>query len=324
MATLTDTGRLLMSDVLQRMGPNGEIRPMVEILNKKLDILDDIPWVECDLETGKQIAYRTGLPSAQWRSINEGVSLTKTRSETYIEAPGMMEDRAEVDVDQIGNIAALRMSEERGKVEMLSQEFARALFYESTYDNADRIHGLAPRYGGTSGYTSSGYVGKGTNAGTNCHSIWLLSWSNGNVYGIYPKNSSVGLQRKDLGEVDAESSAGKKFRAYATKLQWKCGIAVEDYRTSMRFQWDPDDANFADSAKGMYLGMQDMLGVVYNQTPEARFYMNRTSFRKLCAQLASNTVNFLEYVAMGGRRIPSFLGVPIRITDALVAETAIS
>jgi hypothetical protein len=326
MATIVDQGFPNLANILARLGPDGQIRPIAELLNKKLDFIDDIPWVECNLETGQQISLRTGLPSPQWRSINQGVSLTKTDVATYIESTGMIEDRAEVDVDAPGDMAGLRLSEEAGKIEMMTQEFARALFYESTYDNADRIHGLTPRYGGTTGFTASGYVLKpGTNAGVNARSIWLVNWEPGKVYGVYPKRSTAGLVRKDLGEIDCFDSANKKFRGYATKLQWKCGIAVEDYRANCRFQWDPDDTtNFADTAKAMYLTMQTMLGTVFLLGANARFYMDRTSFNKLCAQLASNSVNFLEYVAMGGRRIPSFLGVPIRITDALVAETAIA
>jgi hypothetical protein len=270
-----------------------------------------------------------GLPSAQWRSVNKGVTLTKTTTGTFIESTGIIEDRAEVDVDMPGDMASLRMNEEKGKIEMMSQEFARAAFYESTYSNADRIHGLTPRYGGTTGYVASAYVTKGTTGGTNARSVWLINWEPGKVYGIYPRRSSVGLTRKDLGEIDcfesASANTSAKFRGLATKLQWKCGIAVEDYRTSVRHQWDPDDAAAsASTAKGLYLAMQSMLGKVFNLAANARFYMDRTSYDLLCAQLASNTANFLEYVAMGGQRVPTFLGVPIRITDALVAETAIA
>jgi hypothetical protein len=337
MATVTEQGFPNLANILARLGPDGQIRPIAELLNKKLDFIDDIPWVECNLETGHQISLRTGLPSAQWRSLNQGVAITKTDVATYTESTGMIEDRAEVDVDSPGNLAALRLSEEAGKVEMMTQEFSRALFYESTFDNADRIHGLSARYGGTTGYTSSSYVLKGTNAGVNARSIWLLNWQPGKVYGIYPKNSKAGLFRKDLGEIDCfdGQTPSRKFRGLATKLQWKCGVAVEDYRTSVRFQWDPDDANFADSAKNMYLTLQAMLGTVFAIASNARFYMDRTSFNKLTAQLASNNVDFLKYVTLTTRTdsgaagpvgvlLPHFLGVPIRITDALVAETAIS
>lgn len=329
MATITDSGFPNLANLAQRMGPNGEYREMAEVLNKQLDILNDIPWVECNLDLGHQVSYRTGLPSPQWRKLNQGVTLTKTTGQTFIESTGMIEDRAEIDVDAPGNMAQLRRQEEAGKIEMMSQEFARALFYESTVANADRIHGLSPRYGGTTGYTASSYVMRLTpeaNSDADNWSIWLLAWKPGKIYGIYPKGTQAGLFRKDLGEIDCfeDTTSSKKFRGYATKLQWKCGIAVEDYRFAVRGQYDIDHADAAATAKGLYLGMQDMIGTVFKLDENARFYMSRTTYKLLCSQLANNTTNFLEYVAQGGKRIPVFMGVPISITDALVIESPVA
>lgn len=324
MATITDGGFPNIPNLLARMAPGGDFRPMAEVLSKSLDIVDDVPFVECNLELGHQISYRTGLPSPQWRSLNQGVSNTKTSGAQFVEQTGMLEDRAEMDVDQPGDKAAFRRQEEAGKVEMMTQEFARAMFYESAANNADRVHGLSARYGGTTGYTASSYVQIGTNAGTNCQSIWLITWAPGKVYGIYPKGSKIGLFRQDLGEIDCFDSSSKKFRGLATRLQWKFGFAVEDYRYSSRYQWDPDDANMTDASKGLYLGMLAQIGGLFKLDANTRFYMSRTSFNKLQAQLAANSTNYLEYVAMGGKRVPHFNGIPIRVTDALVAETALS
>lgn len=324
MATITDGGFPTMPNILAGMSPTGEQRPTIEVLNKSLDILDDIPWEECNLDIGHQMSYRTGLPSPQWRSLNDGVDKTKSSRAQFIESTGMLEDRAEVDVDQPGDLAGFRRSEKAAKLEMMAQEFARALFYESKANNQDRIHGLTPRYGGTTGYICSPYVMKGTNAGVNCKSVWLISWKLGKVFGIYPKGSKLGILTKDLGEIDCEGPTGKKFRGYADLLQWKCGIAVGDYRYTARFQYDPDDADMAPTAKGFYLKLQEMLGKVFKVDENARFYMDRDSVTLLNAQLLANTGNALEYIAMGGRRVPHFYGTPIRSTDALVAETAIS
>lgn len=324
MATITDQGFPNIPNLVARMTPTGEYRAMAEVLNKSLDIIQDVPFVECNLDQGHQVAYRTGLPSPQWRRLNQGVSPTKSTGAQFVESTGMLEDRAEVDVDMPGDIASWRRSERAAKVEMMSQEFARALFYESAVDNADRVHGLSARYGGTSGYTASNYVLTGTNGGVNCHSIWLINWQPGRVYGIYPKGSHVGLFHKDLGEIDCLDADSKKFRGYADKLQWKFGFAVEDYRYTSRLQWDPDDADMAESGKGLYLLMQKQIGTVFNLAPNARFYMDRTSLNLLNSQLISNTSNALEYVEMGGKRVAIYMGVPIRVTDALTLETAIS
>lgn len=204
------------------------------------------------------------------------------------------------------------------------QQVATAVFYESAITNPTRIHGLTPRYAATTGYTASSYVMKSITSGVDGQSIWLITWEPRKLYGIYPKGSSAGLKIQDMGEQRVLDSNSAAFRAWCTWFQWKLGIAVEDYRYAVRFQWDPDTAGNADTAKGVYTAMQDMLSTIYEITPNTRFYMNRTSKKKLDTQLASNSANFLEYIEAGGKRIPAFMGVPIRVTDSLVAETIIS
>jgi hypothetical protein len=74
----------------------------------------------------------------------------------------------------------------------------------------------------------------------------------------------------------------------------------------------------------MYLTMQKMLSIVYQMGPNARFYGSRTSYNMLVSQLAANSANFLEFVTGGGSLVGKFLGVPYRLTDTLLQETAIS
>jgi hypothetical protein len=104
------------------------------------------------------------------------------------------------------------------------------------------------------------------------------------------------------------------------------GLGIFDYRYCARLQWDPDDStNFPDSGKSFYLGLCRRCWTrCTTSSPSARFYMSRTSAKKLDAQLASNSQNYLQYVDMGGRRVRSFMGVPMRVTDSLVGESAIS
>jgi hypothetical protein len=330
MATIADTGFPNIVNVAKRLTPTGAIeQDIAEVLNKNLELLEDIPWIEGNLPTGHRITSRNALPSMSWRKLNQGLDPVKSETLQYDETCGILEAHSKIDVDVAdlnGNTAAFRMSEDKAFIEAMSQEFARALFYESVTTNPERIHGLASRYAQSSGYTASSYVlPKGTLSGTNCESVWLVTWEEGKIFGIYPKGSKAGLSREDLGRVYAPDANSKQLLVYASRYQWKPGLAVKDYRYGCRMQWDPDDSsNFPDTGKNMYLYMQQMLGTVYRVTPNTRFYMSRTSFNKLSAQLASNSANFLEYVEAGKRRVPSFLGVPVRVTDALVGESAIS
>lgn len=331
MATLTDSGFPTLLNVAKRLTPSGSVETSIaETLSKKLDMMSDVPWLEGNLPTGHRITSRVGLPSPTWRRLNQGLDPTKSETAQYDETCGMLESFSQVDValaELNGNAPAFRKSEDDAFVEAYAQEVARSIFYESTAQNAERLHGLAARYAATSGYTASGQVlKKGTlSGGAVNESVWLINWEPGRIYGIFPKASKAGLSMTDMGKQLVPDASGKQFLAYVSHFKWDCGLAVQDYRYACRLQFNPGDTgDFADSGKGLFLALQEMLGTVYDVGPAARFYMSRTAFKKLMAQLASNSTGFLEYVDGGGKRIPSFLGVPIRITDALVGESAIS
>lgn len=330
MATLTDSGFPTLLNVAKRLTPTGSVETSIaETLSKKLDMMQDLPWLEGNLPTGHRITSRTGLPSPTWRRINQGLDSTKSETTQYDETCGMLEAFSKVDVSLAelnGNAAAFRKSEDDAFLEAYAQEVARAIFYESTASNAERLHGLSARYAASSGYTASGYVlPKGSLAGTATNqSVWLINWEPGRIYGIYPKASKAGLSMTDMGKQLVPDGNNKQFLAYVSHFKWDCGLAVQDYRYACRMQFNPADTDFLVGAKGLYLGMQDMLSTVHDVGPAARFYMSRTAFNRLMGQLASNSSGFLEYVADGGKRVPAFLGVPIRVTDALVGESAIS
>lgn len=330
MSTIADSGFPNLRNVTSRLTPAGSIEQAIaEVLTKQIDWLEDVPWSEGSEATGDLVTERTGLPSPKWRKLNQGIDPSKSETAQFTEACGMLEDYSKVDVDLAdlhGNANSFRASEDKAFVEAFSEEVARAIFYESAVDNPEMIHGLSPRYAATSGYKASSYVLKGTNAGVNCHSVWLIDWNPDKISGLFGKGSKAGLVIQDLGQVLTNAPNAKEFLAYVTRFQWKCGIRVKDYRYAVRFQWDPDDAAFVASAKGLYLAMQDMLETIFKCSENARFYMNRTSMKLLRAQMASNDDNYLEYATLsggGGRKLAHFLGVPVRVTDSLVAETAI-
>jgi hypothetical protein len=334
MATLTDTAFPNILNVTRRTDPDGPIAAIAELLSKREDdIVNDIPWVEGNLSTGHRITTRTGLPSPTWRKLNQGLDPVKSETAQFDETCGILEAWSRVDVDVAklnGNAEAYRASEDTAFLMSLRQQLGTAVFYESATTNPERIHGLAPRYGGTTGYVASGYTLRpySQSGGTaDNHSIWLINWAPRKVYGIYPRGLNGGLVYNNLGMLPTRDANSKEFLAYVSQFQWKCGLAVEDYRYTVRLQWDPSDStNYADSGKNIYLGMQQMMVTCYDMGQgQARFYMNRTSFGKLTAQLASNSANFLQWVTTeSGRLIPSFLGVPIRVTDLLVAESYIA
>lgn len=330
MTAITDTGFPTLAHLAALMGPDQRIVARVaNLLSKKYPILDRIPWFEGNLPTGHLVTQAANsLPTGTWRSYNAGVVATNPETQQFIEACGLLEDWSKIDVALAavgGDPAAYRMRRDDLKVEGLGQQLATALLYESATTNPQRIHGLTPRYPGTSGYTASSYTLAGTNAGVNAQSVWLMTMRDGKLYGIYPHGSQMGLVKKDLGEQVVTDSSGASFLAYMTQIVWNCGFVVEDYRHAVRSQWDPDDASMADEDLGLVLMMQNASETIFEKDQNTFWLMSRTSKKKLRAQLAANDKNLLSQVVLPGRGpVDHFDGMPILVDDSCVAETAIS
>lgn len=325
MTTLADNGYPNLVNILKRTDPNGKLLALAEMLDKDLDFLSDIPFVEGNLPTGHMLAQRTALPSSSaiWRGYNEGGPTLKSDNNTFTEVCGLMEGYTKIDERLAalnGNAMEFRNSEAKAVTEMFSEELASSIFYKSVLTTPKAIHGLSARYPNVTGYTSSDYVRNlGTMDGGEYHSIWLLTWDPDYIFGIYPKASSAGLRREDLGKQLITDSSNKSFEAWVEKFQMECGLAVRDYRYAVRLQWDIDDV--ADSGKTLYLAIDEMFDTIKRMTSNTRLYMDRTSMRKLTAQLGSNAQSSLEWAKVNEQPVRTYRGVPIRVTDALVTET---
>lgn len=328
MATITDDGFPTLQNVAKRLRPDGSVETdMADLMTKKTPMLEDIPWKEGNLPTGHRVTAVYGAPSPTWRRLNEGIKPTKGETVQFDETCGMLEDYSDIDVrmaDLNGNRAAYRLTEDTIKIEGFGQEVARAFLYENALNSPERMHGLSPRYTGANGTQTKDYVLlKGTRSGVNAESIWLINWDPEHVFGVFPKGSVAGLRKRDLGERTLTKADGSQLQVLTTHMAQDAGLCVRDYRRVIRAQWDPDDAAFADDKKTMYLLIQEMLDSVYDLGPHARLYMSRTSRKKLNAQVASNNLNVLETINLNGRRVPEFMGIPIRIEDSLVPESAL-
>jgi hypothetical protein len=339
MATLTQVFPNLV-DIMKRLDPDGSPAKIVEHMSKFNPILRDMVWKEGNLATGHQFTGRTALPTPTWRMFNQGVAPSQSQTEQYTEACGMLEAFTKVDcrlAEVNGNQAAYRASEVLAQMEGFNQEVCRALFYEDVSVNPERVHGLAPRFDDSTATLQGAQVIKvGTLSGTGCRSIWLLGWGPDRLYGVYPKGSVGGFRHEDLGKQlvypDSNSATATTrlaaFTAWVDHFMWDCGICVEDYRQVVRIQVDTGDTGgaWADTSKLLLLALSDAIGALYTQEgAQLRWYMDRLTFNKIQRMLLSSSDQLLQYIAEGGRRIPTIYGIPVRITDALaVSETAVA
>lgn len=333
MATLASNAVTLL-DYAKRLDPDDRIAAVIELLAQTNEVLDDMLWLEGNMVSGHRITQRTALPSATWRKLNEGVTPTKSRTAQVDEATGMLEAYSEVDKDLAelnGNTAQFRLSEAQAHIEGINQEFVSTLFYGSSATAPEEFSGFASRYNSLSGEISENVL-DGSGAGSDNSSIWLVSWAEDKICGIYPKGSMAGLQHKDLGlqvVQDSTGIAGAKLQAYLDHWQWKCGLAVKDWRYAVRIA-NIDISNLV--TKSSAADLIELMIKATHRIPNLSagkpvFYMNRTVFQMLDIQRRDDVISGggLMYEVVDGKRVPMFRGIPIKIVDQLTeAESAVS
>ena len=321
-------------DVAKVTDPDGKIAAVAEMLAQSNPVLLDMPWQEGNLATGHRVSVRTGLPTATWRLLNRGVANSKATAAQIDEGCGMLEARSQVDKDLCelnGNSGAFRLSESHAFLEAMNIEMAQTLFYGNVGADPEEFTGLAPRFNSLSAANATNVV-NGAGAGGDNSSIWLTVWGPHSLFGIYPKGSTAGLKHDDLGLGDAFDSSNNRFRAYMDHYQWKCGIALKDWRYTVRI--DNIDIS-ALIAKSSAADLIELMIKAIHRIPNGYagfamgkpvFYMNRTCFQMLDIQRYDNVMagGGINYKDVDGILTPNFRGIPIRVCDALTeAEAAV-
>jgi hypothetical protein len=331
MATLTSTV-LNLADWAKRLAPDGSIDNIVDILNQKNGIIEDIPWKEGNLPTGERVTIRTGLPTVAWRLINGATTPSKSTTAQATVNTGMLEAWSEIDKDLVelnGNSAAFILSESKAFIEAMKQEFSQTAFYGNTGTYPEEFLGFDVQFNSTSATTGENVLLAG-GASTDNMSVWLVGWGENTVYGVFPKGSKAGLVQENLGLQTVTGSAGiggTRMRAYQQHYQWKCGLVVKNWGYVVRV------ANIANAALVANAGSEaDLLfymAKAVHRIPDLSackpvFYMNRTANEFLDIQARSEVKGGggLNYSNVGGQRMSDFRGIPIKVVDQLtIAES---
>ena len=319
-----------LSDVAKRLDPDGRIPLIAELLKQNNPILDDMLWREGNLPTGHRTTVRTGLPTITARRLNEGVIPSKSTTAQIDEQCAMLEAMSEVDVDLVklnGNDSGFRLSEAAAFVEAMNQSMAQYLFYGNAATNPEVFTGFAPRYNTRSGIISQNVLSAG-GAGSDNTSVWLVVWGENTVHGIYPKGSKGGLVHEDLGEQVVQTGTGigtGRMKAYLDRWQWKCGLAVRDWRYTVRIA-NVDVSNLvsesgaADLTKLMIKAIHRLPSMGMGRPV---FYCNRTVREMLDIQALSKASQQITIDNFDGKPITKFRGVPIQTCDQILETEAV-
>lgn len=343
MATLGQSGKVTLLDWAKSLDPDGNTATVVELLNQTNEILTDMPFMEGNLPTGHKSTIRTGLPTAIWRQMYQGVPASKSVRAQIEDACGMLETRAELDKDVAalnGNDKTFRLSEAQAFLEAMNQNMASTMFYGDTAVNPERFMGLAPRFSTISGAANGQNIIDAGGTGSDNTSVWLVVWGKNTVSGIFPKGSKAGIEHEDLGLIDAFDANNNRYRALADHWQWKTGLTVRDWRYVVRIaNIDVSDlvgqsttqASTASTAI-IKLMVRAMARIPFMGMGTPVFYATRTvkEMLSVAALDKSNAalaivpaVNQFGTVAPGYvQKQTEFCGVPIRTVDQLLTTEA--
>lgn len=331
MATLAP-GALTLADWAKRLDPDGKVPAVAELLSQSNEILEDAVFMEGNLPTGHRVIIRTGLPTAYWRSINQGVPTSKSTTAQVDEAVGMLEAYAKVDKDLAllnGNTSAFRLSEDTAFLEAMNQAQASTLLYGNPTNDPRQYLGLAPRFGTISGAGNAQNIIDAGGVASNNTSIYLVVWGENTVFCTFPKGSQAGLKHDDQGELVVYDGNNNPYQALQTHYQWKNGLVVKDWRYVVRI-CNINTANLVaeTSAADVIKLMSRALDRVPNLgMGRPCFYMNRTVFSMLRIQALAKSQNVLAIEnglnQFGSPRSwASFEGVPLRRVDQLLNTEA--
>lgn len=337
--TVLSTSNLTLADWAKRIEPDdGRVAKVAELLSQTNEILDDCVFKEGNLPTGHRHTIRTGLPTVYWRAINQGIPPSKSTTAQVDEAVGHLESRSEPDV-LLANLNAqrdsFRLSEDKAFIEAMGQEMAQTIIYGNPALEPKEFLGLAPRYGAISGAGNAQNVISGAGAG-NCTSIWLVQWSDDTCFCIFPKGSKIGLDHRNLGEQTVWNADGTRYQALVSLFTWTNGLAVKDWRSVVRIP-NVEVADIAglsnEQAPTVFTNIIHKMAQAYYRIPNPgmgrmAWYMNRTvhsGLMRLGFEKSANVLAVNEGLSQFGtpRRYTSFLGVPIRLTDALLNTEAV-
>ncbi len=302
---------------------------IIELMNKTNDIMDDVPWMESNQSDGHLTRIRTGLPAVYWRRLYQGTPPSKSQWSQVKEGCGILEAIMELDVEELrlygSRDRAFRMSEGVAFAEAMRQKVATTLFYGDSTLNPDEFNGLAMRYPAADANNVLDAGGRDTP----CTSLWLVAWGAQAVHGIYPRGSAGGLSHEDLHSYMTQDPDGRKYQVVGDKYNWRCGLAVRDWRGVVRVANLPVAALGKRKGQSGFVDLQKLSIEAKNRMPQhlrqkAVWYANSDVLTALELQNSDAGNVQLQYGEFfAAKAVPVLHGRPVRQCDAISSGEAV-
>ena len=327
MATIGNTYPSLVDYYKNLQG--GEVTAtIIEMLSQLNPILQDMIVLEANQGTTHLTTIRTGLPTATWRELYQGVQPSKSTNKQVTDATGMLEAWAEIDAKLVqlagSGGSRFRLNEAMAFLQAMSNEVSENIFYGSA---SSKFTGLAPRFNDL-GAENGGQIVDAGGVGSDNTSLWMVVWGENTAHGLYPKGTSAGLAREDKGLETKTNSDGSLYDVMREKFTWDIGMSIRDWRYVSRVA-NIDVSEMAAGNVALYTFLRKAYYKLYQRripNGNAAIYCNTDVMEALDA-LAGNagaSDNFVRLTreTVQGQEVLSYRGIPIRETDALLNTEA--
>jgi len=331
---------LTLADVAK--SKNRKIGGVAEVLVKHDPMLNDIPYYPMNEGTIHKEEIRSSLPAVYYRKANQPIPTSKSVSEERTFSSAHFESKSQIDKmvacrGGLDRVAYNRWNQAQGHIQAMAQEHATLMIYGSPISSNQKSPGFFDILStlATTEPTYRQIVDAG-GTGSDNTSILLVVWGERSVFGVYPEGTTMGLKRDDMSAngslvqiygLDVNNAAGT-FWGYEEDFSIDHGLVVKDYRQIARVA----NIDVSDLVAGTGADVIDtMISAAYkidsleNGTPV--WYMNRTIEAHLHKQALTKVGAGagLSFENFEGKRILTFLGIPIRRSDSiLTSESAVT
>jgi len=329
MATLGNTFVDLI-DIYKQQDGRGQFVPIIEMLLEMNPMLEDAIAIECNKGTTHLHTVRSGLPNVTWGKLYQGIPNSKGKTAQVEDTTGFVEGLSTIDkrlLDLSTNEGAVRLSEAQAYLEAMANEVATKMIYGNNASDPEEFMGFSPRFNSLSASNGNQIIDSG-GVGSDNTSIWFVTWGDNQCSVLYPKGTSAGVQREDMGQQRVLDSAGNAYYAMEEKFTHHIGLAVKDWRYVSRIA-NIDVSNMQAGSVALYDFMRKAYYKLQNRRVaggKIAIYCNRDVMEALDALAtnagASDSFVRLKPMEIEGKEVLTYRGIPIRETDAIINTEA--
>lgn len=340
---VNNTRVLTYLDFVKGLDPKGNFaHRIVELVAKKVEMLDDMTVIAANNGTSLQTTVRTETPKPVWTTYYGGIPSNKGSKAKIKVSTGMMATKilvAKKLYDEAKDKDAVLEDEISQNIAGMRNELANMLIYGKLAENPLGFNGFMKHYdaydnGGTEDTDSAHYVlnalgvSGDTAAKTKLGSILLVGWSPNTITAFHPENHPTGGIEKSDKRVtdipDPDIGGDATYEAYLQYLYWNLGLAVRDYRYGGRICNIQRDKMLTKTYEGAYVELIDRLSQrVLDDDVKQAFYMDKGMWENVCVLFSRLTrANAITFQHVEGRKEKRLFGIPVRIMDSMKVNEA--